>query len=118
MWSAQSLPLNLMPDSSWPWVGVLAVTSLLFGSHASGAEEPRDPFTFGPRNEAAHQASTTLIGILWDAAHPLAMVGEQPVGIGDAVAGWQIIEIHQDSITVQRDTRRATITPGQALPQD
>ena len=82
-----------------------------------GADEGRDPFTFGPKaEELIKPASPVLIGVLWDASHPLAMVGEQTVAVGDRVADWQVVEIRQDGIMIQRGERRTLITPGDAIP--
>ena len=50
------------------------------------AEDLRDPFMFGPRTEVAAQTGPSLIGVIWDATQPLAIVGEQTVALGDRVA--------------------------------
>ena len=83
------------------------------------AETLRDPFVFGPREGGVAEASgTVLIGVLWDATHPLAIVGEQPVGIGDRVADWEVVAIQPNGITVQRGDRREFVTPGNSLPTE
>ena len=104
-----------MPERGALWMCGAALASAVWGVSAGEAQE-RDPFTFGPRDEAVAQASPTLIGILWDTTHPLAIVGDQTVGIGDAVAGWQVTQIQPDGITIERGARRELLTPGQPLP--
>ena len=80
------------------------------------AEEWRDPFTFGPRRDVVEPTGFILLGVLWDATHPVAIIGEETVGVGDSVAGWQVIEIQQNGIMVQRSERKEFITPGESLP--
>ena len=73
---------------------------------------------FGPRTEAEALGAPNLIGILWDPTHPLAIIGEQMVAVGDRIADWHVVEIQQDGIVVQRGERRAFIAPGNPLPND
>jgi hypothetical protein len=82
------------------------------------AEELRDPFAFGPRSAQVQRAEATLMGVLWDATHPLAILGEEMVGVDAVVDGWRIIEIKQEGIIVGRDERREFIAPGDSLPTD
>ncbi len=83
------------------------------------AEELRDPFVFGSRSDAAAPSSgQTLVGILWDAAHPLAIIGDQTVGVGDTVSGWQVVQIRQNGVEMKRGDEHALLTPGNSLPQD
>ena len=82
------------------------------------AAELRDPFTFGPRTQAHEQTSPILIGILWDATHPLAMIGEETVGVGDSVDGWSVVQIQQSGLIIQREERREFIGIGNPLPSD
>ena len=91
---------------------------VLSASVAVRAETLRDPFVFGPRERAHEQPGAVLMGVLWDATHPLAIVGEQAVGVGDRVADWQVVEIHENGIVVQRDDRREMVTIGNSLPTD
>ncbi|MBI2495959.1 MAG: hypothetical protein HYY59_00375 [Candidatus Omnitrophica bacterium] len=85
-------------------------------------EELRDPFTFGPRVEAVTKvvkpAGPVLMGILWDATRPLAIVGEETVAAGDTVAGWRVVRILEGHIVIQRGERRETMTPGGSIPLD
>jgi len=98
------------------WGAVLAL--LPAPAPGSLAEELRDPFTFGPRGDAGTLAAPLLVGVLWDATHPLAMVGEEAVGAGDVIAGWEVVEIQPDGVVVQRGERRALIRPGERLPTE
>jgi len=84
------------------------------------AEELRDPFTFGPRQETAQQMTTgpVLMGVLWDATKPLAILGDETVGVGDVVAEWRVVEIRPNGIVVQRGERQAFVAPGSNLPSD
>ena len=82
------------------------------------AEELRDPFMFGPRVGHTESASATLVGVLWDPTHPLAIVGEQTIVVGDRIGGWQVVQIQPDGIVIQRDETRRLITPGNAIPSD
>lgn len=84
----------------------------------ANAEELRDPFVFGPRAGTAAQTEPTLVGVLWDAARPLAIIGEETVGIGDAIAEWRVVDIKPDSITLERGDRRETLYPGDPLPTE
>lgn len=96
-------------------------TSLL-APDGRAEEELRDPFAFGPRVEAVNRvvkpAGAMLMGILWDATRPLAIVGEETVAVGDTVAGWQVVQILEGHIVIQRGERRATIPPGGSIPVD
>ena len=82
------------------------------------AEELRDPFTFGPRRDVVKQTGLILLGVLWDATHPLAIIGDETVGVGDSIAGWQVVEIQQNGVGVQRGERKEFIALGQSLPSD
>jgi len=96
---------------------VLVACSLLLVG-AVEAETLRDPFTFGPREGAPEAASAVLMGVLWDAAHPLAIVGNQTAGLGDRVGGWEIVKIQENGIVIQRGDRLETVTTGSPLPAD
>ena len=91
---------------------------LWFCGVAVYADGLRDPFVFGPRERAPEQPGAVLMGVLWDATHPLAIVGEQAVGVGDRVANWQVVEIHENGIVVQRDDRREIVSIGNRIPTD
>jgi hypothetical protein len=82
------------------------------------AETLRDPFTFGPREGTSEASPMTLIGVLWNAPKPLAIVGDRMVGLGDQVGGWEIVQIQEDGIVIQRDDRRETVAIGNSLPTD
>ena len=92
-------------------------SSLLLMVGGAQAEELRDPFTFGPRTSATSQSRPMLIGILWDATHPLAIVGEQTVAVGEMLESWQIIAIEPDGIRLQRGQQQQVVTTGHPLPE-
>ena len=110
------------PSRRWwalPWrtLAGWGLAVIMSGRGAAAADALRDPFTFGVHDETVQRPSTMLIGILWDATHPLAINGEQTVGVGETVSGWRVVRIEQGSVTIQRDTRREALAPGQALPE-
>ena len=85
------------------------------------AEELRDPFVFGPRECAGMPVQVgrlVLVGVLWDATRPLAIVGNETVDVGDLIAEWRVVEIRQNGIVVQRGEHQAFVTPGSSLPND
>ena len=103
---------------SWLWVvcGVLSAAATVM---PVCAEELRDPFMFGPgAGGVMRQGELMLMGVLWDAARPLAIVGDEPVEVGTLVAGWQIVEIQQSGIVVQRGDRQEFVAIGNSLPSD
>ena len=92
---------------------------LWFCGVAVHAETLRDPFTFAPSEDTVEkQPSVKLMGVLWDATHPLAMVGDQAIGIGDHVGDWEVVEIQATGIVIQRGARRETVATGSPLPAD
>ena len=101
---------------------MLFVTSALAWSAMSpmrlNAEALRDPFTFGPgsKGRAAVYAEVTLNGILWDATHPLAIMGSEPVAVGDTVVGWEVVAIEQNRLVLQHGERREMVIPGNLIP--
>ncbi|MBI4003438.1 MAG: hypothetical protein HY353_00275 [Candidatus Omnitrophica bacterium] len=79
----------------------------------------RDPFVFGPREGTAGTPSAVLMGVLlWDASNPLAIVGDQMVGLGDRVGQWEIVKIEETGIVIQQGGRQETVTTGSSLPTD
>jgi len=62
----------------------------------------RDPFTLGSSAEEA--LGLTLVGIVWEAAHPMAMINGVPVVVGDEIEGYRVVQILQDRVTVVDDT--------------
>ncbi len=104
----------------------LACALLLAGATVAWAEEParRDPFMFGPRPggepveniQVPAVPGPVLIGVLWDAERPLAILGEEPTAAGQEVAGWLIVEISPNGITVERNGQRRSLEPGERIP--
>ena len=105
-----------------PWGFLLStLTAYCLGLSASlvgDAEELRDPFTFGPRTDVESKAGPMLVGVLWDPTHPLAMVGEQAVAVGDHIGAWEVVEIQQGGMVVQHGERRELVAPGNPLPSE
>ena len=105
-------------------ITILVLVSVIdIGLHAINVaaaqkEELRDPFVFGPRDASDHHAALMLIGVLWDTAHPLAMVGDTTVGVGDQIGDWHVIKIQHDGILIEQGERRKLITTGMAIPED
>ena len=100
--------------------GLLGIMSLLVAGLLVPTRlqaEERDPFVFGHRVETLQDTGEALSGVLWDAARPMAIVGEHMVGVGSFVGSWEIIAIHEDSVIVQRGDRREQILPGAAFPE-
>ena len=105
---------------AWMVVLMSGVACSYFGNAAADetAKEWRDPFTFGPRNETVLTGGQILAGVLWDANKPLAMIGQNTVGVGDFIGGWQVVEIHQDGIVVQSGQQRASVSVGGMVPSN
>lgn len=74
-------------------------------------EWKRDPFASSPGTQApaaesddppaAGAVSGTglrLQGILWDARKPAALINDEMIESGSVIAGWKVIEIHQDRV--------------------
>lgn len=103
----------------------LVCALLLAGATAAWAAEPqRDPFMFGPRPggepvediQVPAVPGPVLIGVLWDAERPLAVLGEEPTAAGQEVAGWLIVEISPNGITIERHGQRRSLEPGERIP--
>ena len=59
----------------------------------------RDPFSSGSAVSSIATASDmVLTGILWDDAAPLAMINDNPVGVGDKIAGHTVVAIKKDRV--------------------
>lgn len=57
----------------------------------------RDPFLAG---QSQATGDVALSGILWDAAHPIAIINGSTVSVGDAVDGFQVLDIQPDHVTL------------------
>lgn len=61
----------------------------------------RDPFTVIPIISAKPvSAGISLRGIMWDPLHPMAIVNDSVVTIGDTVQGATVVDIQKDRVTV------------------
>ena len=108
-----------MRKNLFAWCVVVSSSLLSAARHGQvSAAESRDPFMFGPRAEGAAPSGPILVGVLWDASQPLAIVGEETVGVGGRIAGWQVMQIQPDGIVIQREDRREFLTPGTPFPLD
>ena len=105
---------------------MLAAMVCLLTSARAGVcaeEKLRDPFLFGSAEVAAPTTtaaqtpkSARLIGVLWDAKNPLALIDGEPVRIGQQVKGWRIITMQPDRVVIQRGDRKETLMTGDAIP--
>lgn len=100
----------------------LAVLAVVLAGRGGGyaplwAAEPRDPFAFGSQRGAPVDAPV-LVGILWDAVEPLAIVDERSVTVGQTVFGWQVVEIRPSDIVIERAGIRQTLAPGSFFPSE
>ncbi len=109
-------PSRRVVDLTLGWLSVLWVMALGGVPSDLRADELRDPFVFGPRQEVSASAQPVLEGILWDATSPLAIMQGNPVSVGDAVSGWRIVEIHPDHVVLERNAQRKTLMPGSPVP--
>ena len=101
------------------WDALLMVLALSPFAQADAANETnawRDPFTFGARTETVSAAGQVLAGVLWDSTHPLAMIGQGTVGVGDYVGNWRVVEIRQDGVVVQSAEQRTFVSVGGIVP--
>ena len=115
------MPARTKPAALTRLVGACGVAWCVAAPTAVWAEELRDPFTFGARKASVKRIGSpavSLNGILWDATHPLAIVGDETVAVGDRVAGWKVVEIREDGMAIERDGRREFVSPGNTLPAD
>ena len=67
----------------------------------------RDPFL--PGGAAADLGELTCSGILWDPQRPLALINGLTVGVGEEVAGYRVLEITRDAVTVSDGSQTVTL---------
>lgn len=71
---------------------------------------PRDPFSSGPAAFlSANISDMMLTGILWDDTAPLAMINDNPVGVGDEVGAYIVVEIKKDRVILMSDNKNYEI---------
>ena len=68
----------------------------------------RDPFTGG--DAGAEVSGFDLSGILWDATQPIAIINGQMLRIGDALEGYRVTQIAQDSVSLSDGSQTLTLT--------
>ena len=80
---------------------IKAVSGARRAKRTDSSDWGRDPF-FSSAIASTAKAITDvrLTGILWDERAPLAMIDDAPVGIGDKVNSYIIVEIHQDRVVL------------------
>ena len=83
----------------------------------------RDPFAFKSAEAAAPLAvakpkGARLIGVLWDAKHPMAVIDGEPVNVGQQVGGWRVMAIQPNQVIIQRGDRKETLMTGEAIPTE
>lgn len=62
----------------------------------------RDPFL---RGSSASVTGLSLSGIIWDPSHPLAIINGVPLGIGEEIEGFRVLEILEDRVTLTDNTQ-------------
>lgn len=103
--------------------GMMLMSGLLFGFVSTAAadqaaKEWRDPFTFGSRSDSVSTGGQVLTGVLWDASKPLAIIGQNMVGVGDFIGSRQVVEIRQDGIVVESAQQRIFVSVGSMVPSN
>lgn len=80
-------------------------------SRSSYGSWGRDPFFSGPAVSSPTTISDMrLTGILWDDAAPLAMINDNPIGVGDKIGGYTVVEIHKDRVILADGTKNYELT--------
>jgi len=58
----------------------------------------------GTLTSASQPSDLQLAGILWDpGGHSIALINDAEVTVGEMVGDYQIVDIHQDAVTVMRE---------------
>lgn len=66
----------------------------------------RDPFSSGPAVSSPTTISDMrLTGILWDDVAPLAMINDNPIGVGDKIGGYTVADIQKDTVILTDGTK-------------
>lgn len=66
----------------------------------------QDPFSSGPAVSSPSTISDMILtGILWDDTAPLAMINDNPIGVGDKIGGYTVVEIHKDRVILTDGTK-------------
>jgi len=102
-----------MRERAWAAV-LLAACAVAVAATVTAAE--RDPFEFGPTTQRSSTGGLALIGIVHDQTRALAVIGDQTLRVGDEVAGWRILAIDADAVTIKREAQQLILTPGMSVP--
>lgn len=71
----------------------------------------RDPFFLGTvSRDDIELDGMVLNGIVWDEANPYAIVNSEVVKVGDKLGNMKIVEITKDSVVLEQDGNRHTLT--------
>ena len=62
----------------------------------------RDPFV---RGQGSGSHGLSLSGILWDGQHPMAVINNQTMRVGESVDGYTVVAIGQDVVSVTDGTQ-------------
>ena len=68
----------------------------------------RDPFVRGASTDGA--AGLSLVGIFWDAHEPLAMIGDETVGVGAQIGGFRVMQIDPDRVLLSDGNQTVTLS--------
>jgi len=71
----------------------------------------RNPFVAAKR-PGAPVGELSLGGILWDKDKPVAIINDNMVGIGDTVGAYKVVDITQDSVTLNDGTEEHILKLG------
>ena len=118
---AGGVPKNTTPVRAWYFILCLLAGT---GSLGFAEEGLRDPFAFGSMEvvpvpaTVARPKQSRLIGVLWDAKNPLAVIDGEPVSVGQQVRGWRVIAIQPNRVVIQRGDRKETLMTGDAIPTE
>jgi len=94
-----------------------AATRVAIGPSARSAKKSnynawgRNPFV-ATKKPGAPVGELNLGGILWDKDKPMAVINDNMVGIGDTVGAYKVVDITQDSVTLNDGTEEHILKLG------
>ena len=72
-------------------------------------EMGRNPFTKAPIRIQQEAAPIALQGIIYDPSQPIALINGETKSVGDVVGDYKIVEIHQDSVLLEKGGKSVKI---------
>lgn len=71
----------------------------------------RDPFTLTAEKTIQVKSATLpiLTGIIWDEQHPMAVIGDEVVGIGGKVSDYEVKKIEKERVILQKGEETFTL---------